>query len=81
MTAMDALDTAIINSLQGGFPLSHAPYAEVAQQLGIEEATLLARLQALLDSQGADPLWPHVPGGTHGRRLCAGRHAGARRPV
>ena len=49
MTAMDALDTAIINSLQGGFPLSHAPYAEVAQQLGIEEATLLARLQALLD--------------------------------
>lgn len=48
---MDALDTALINSLQGGFPLSHAPYAEVAAQLGIDEATLLARLQALLDAK------------------------------
>jgi DNA-binding Lrp family transcriptional regulator len=48
---MDNLDTAIINSLQGGFPLSHAPYAEVAAQLGIDEATLLARLQALLDAK------------------------------
>lgn len=51
MTVMDNLDTAIINSLQGGFPLSHAPYADVAAQLGIDEATLLARLQALLDTK------------------------------
>ncbi|MDT8991537.1 AsnC family transcriptional regulator [Curvibacter sp. APW13] len=48
---MDTLDTAIINSLQGGFPLSHAPYAEVAAQLGIDETTLLTRLQALLDAR------------------------------
>lgn len=48
---MDNLDTAIINNLQGGFPLSHAPYAEVAAQLGILEATLLTRLQALLDAK------------------------------
>lgn len=48
---MDNLDTAIINNLQGGFPLSHAPYAEVAAQLGIDEATLLTRLQALLDAK------------------------------
>ena len=51
MTVMDKLDTAIINSLQGDFPLSHAPYAEVATQLGIDEATLLTRLQALLDAK------------------------------
>lgn len=51
MTVMDSLDTAIINSLQGGFPLSHAPYAEVAAQLGIDEATLLTRLQTLLDAK------------------------------
>lgn len=48
---MDDLDTSIINSLQGGFPLSHAPYAEVAAQLGINEATLLTRLQALLNTK------------------------------
>jgi DNA-binding Lrp family transcriptional regulator len=51
MTVMDTLDTAIINSLQGGFPLSHAPYAEVAAQLGIDEGTMLTRLQALLDAK------------------------------
>ncbi len=51
MTVMDTLDTAIINSLQGGFPLSHAPYAEVAAQLGIDETTLLTRLQSLLDAK------------------------------
>jgi DNA-binding Lrp family transcriptional regulator len=48
---MDSLDTAIINSLQGGFPLSHAPYADVAAQLGIDETTLLTRLQSLLDAK------------------------------
>lgn len=48
---LDATDQALINSLQGGFPLSNAPYAEVAAQLGIDEATLLARLQALLDAK------------------------------
>lgn len=51
MTAMDALDTAIINHLQGGFPLTHAPFADVAAQLGIDQTTLLARLQALLDAK------------------------------
>lgn len=48
---MDAIDTAIINSLQGGFPLCPAPYAQVAQQLGITEDDLLRRLQTLLDTQ------------------------------
>lgn len=48
---MDALDTALINHLQGGFPLTHAPYAQVAAQLGTDEATLLSRLQALLDTK------------------------------
>ena len=47
---MDAIDTAIINSLQGGFPLCPAPYAQVAQQLGITEDDLLRRLQTLLDT-------------------------------
>lgn len=48
---MDAIDTAIVNSLQGGFPLCPAPYAQVAQQLGVTEDDLLRRLQTLLDTQ------------------------------
>ncbi|HEY9900443.1 MAG TPA: Lrp/AsnC family transcriptional regulator [Pantanalinema sp.] len=45
---MDALDKAIVNQLQGGFPITDRPYAEVAETLGIPEAELLARLESLL---------------------------------
>ncbi|MDF3831762.1 Lrp/AsnC family transcriptional regulator [Cupriavidus basilensis] len=46
---LDALDRRIINALQGGFPLTPRPYADAASALGTDEATLLARLQAMLD--------------------------------
>lgn len=45
---MDALDRAIVNELQGGFPISERPYAEVAARLGTDEDELLRRLDALL---------------------------------
>jgi DNA-binding Lrp family transcriptional regulator len=48
--ALDDLDRRIINQLQRGFPLCARPYAEAAEQLGCDEAELLARLQALLNS-------------------------------
>src|SRR5690606_12926378 len=46
--AMDALDRAIINGFQGGFPISERPYAEAADQLGITETELLDRIESLL---------------------------------
>lgn len=45
---MDNLDRAIINQLQGGFPICAHPYAEVAQQLGTSEDELLARIKKML---------------------------------
>jgi DNA-binding Lrp family transcriptional regulator len=45
---MDNVDRAIINELQGGFPVSERPYADAAAQLGIDEAELLRRLEQLL---------------------------------
>ncbi|MEN6584916.1 MAG: AsnC family transcriptional regulator [Sulfuricella sp.] len=51
MMELDALDRAIINQMQGGFPLCANPYAEVAQQLGTSESELLARIQKLLDDK------------------------------
>jgi DNA-binding Lrp family transcriptional regulator len=45
---MDALDRAIINRLQGGFPLCERPYAAVAEQLGSSEDEVLVRLDRLL---------------------------------
>ncbi len=44
---MDALDRKIINSLQGGFPLTPTPFADAAATLGTDEATLIARIERL----------------------------------
>lgn len=47
---MDELDQAIVNALQGGFPLCGRPYAAAAQALGLAEEDLLERLGKLLQS-------------------------------
>jgi len=44
---MDTLDRAIVNRLQDGLPICERPYAVVAETLGTDEATLIARLAAL----------------------------------
>ena len=46
---MDTTDRDIINSLQGGFPLSERPYAEAAARLGLTEDELIQRLDGLLE--------------------------------
>jgi DNA-binding Lrp family transcriptional regulator len=48
---MDPIDRQIVDTLQGGFPLCAAPYAQVAQQLGLSQDELLQRLQRLLDTK------------------------------
>lgn len=45
---MDAVDSAIINELQGGFPLSEQPYAEVAGRFGLSEKQLIERIRKML---------------------------------
>ena len=45
---LDDLDRAIINALQGGFPLCPEPFAAAAAPLGISEAELIARIDQLL---------------------------------
>jgi DNA-binding Lrp family transcriptional regulator len=45
---MDEVDRAILNGLQGGFPLCERPYAAAAKRLGLEEEDLLKRIRALL---------------------------------
>jgi len=45
---LDAIDRAIINGLQGGFPLVPEPYAAAAASLGLSEGELLGRLECLL---------------------------------
>lgn len=46
---LDATDALLLRRLHGGFPLGERPYAEVAGELGLTEAEVLARLARLLD--------------------------------
>ncbi|OIP18939.1 MAG: AsnC family protein [Betaproteobacteria bacterium CG2_30_59_46] len=45
---MDELDRAIVNFLQGGFPVCECPFAEVAAQLQTTERELISRVDRLL---------------------------------
>jgi DNA-binding Lrp family transcriptional regulator len=47
---MDELERAIVNRLQGGFPLAGRPFAAAATELGTDEATLIAKLRAMLEA-------------------------------
>ncbi len=46
---MNAIDDALVRSLQGGLPLVPSPYARIAATIGITEEEVLSRLQAMLD--------------------------------
>ncbi|HET9699887.1 MAG TPA: AsnC family transcriptional regulator [Burkholderiales bacterium] len=48
---MDELDRAILNHLQGGFPVSERPFAEAAAELGTTEDELIARIGMLLEQR------------------------------
>jgi siroheme decarboxylase len=45
---MDELSARIVNRLQRGIPVVARPFAALARELGVDEAALLGRLQALL---------------------------------
>lgn len=47
---LDDTDRAIINGLQGGFPVCDRPYAAAAEALGLSEAELLTRLAAMKEA-------------------------------
>lgn len=47
---MNRLDQRLLNDFQHGFPLSPAPYADIARELGVSETEVLARLDALMRS-------------------------------
>jgi DNA-binding Lrp family transcriptional regulator len=48
---VDDSDRAIVNALQGGFPLCAEPYGEAAENLGLSERELIARLERMLNDK------------------------------
>lgn len=55
---LDATDALLIRRLHGELPLSDTPYADVAYELGLAEAEVIARLQAMLDDGALSRLGP-----------------------
>jgi len=70
---MDVIDRAIINQLQGGFPICDHPYQVMADQFGIEEADLIRRLEQMLDKKQLSRFGPmyHAERLGGGLSLCA----------
>ena len=48
---LDATDKAIVNGLQGGFPIAERPYAAAAKQFGLSEQELMDRLARLKEQE------------------------------
>jgi DNA-binding Lrp family transcriptional regulator len=48
---LDAVDRRIINALQGGFPLADEPFRVVAQELGLDQASLIARIEHMIEKK------------------------------
>ena len=60
MSVLSPEDRAIINGLQGGFPLSERPFRDAGAAFGLGEDELIARLQHLAASGAISrfgPLW------------------------
>ena len=70
---MDAIDRAIINRLQDGFPITEHPYRQAASELGIDEADLIRRLGNMLERRQLSRFGPmyHAERLGGGLSLCA----------
>lgn len=67
---LDAADRAIVNELQGGFPLSPRPFADAAGKLGLGEGELIARLGKLLEAGVLTRFGPMFNADRLGGALC-----------
>ena len=45
---LDSIDKAIINGLQGGFPITERPFQDVAKRFALDEAGVIARIERLV---------------------------------
>ena len=57
---MDDIDRAIINSLQGGFPICDQPFSAIGEPLGLTGSALLARIRKLKEDgiiSRFGPMW------------------------
>ena len=68
--ALDPTDRRILNSLQDGFPLCHAPFAAAAAPLGLTGPELIARLARLRDIGAVTRFGPFFDAAEMGGAFC-----------
>jgi|UniRef100_A0A7C3Z0Q1 DNA-binding Lrp family transcriptional regulator len=49
-TDLDELDRAILNEIQSHFPIVSRPYEEMGKKVGVSEAEVIRRVQAMYDA-------------------------------
>ncbi|QCO56316.1 Lrp/AsnC family transcriptional regulator [Pseudorhodobacter turbinis] len=68
--ALDDGDRALINTLQDGFPISAAPFAEVGSTLGLSEDDVIARLARLREIGAITRFGPFLDAAAMGGAFC-----------
>jgi DNA-binding Lrp family transcriptional regulator len=68
--ALDATDRAIINRMQDGLPLCPHPFSALADDLGLDEDTLISRIQALREIGAITRFGPFYDAEAMGGAFC-----------
>ena len=68
--ALDATDRALINVLQDGLPVSHAPFSAVAARLALSEAEMVDRLAHLREIGAITRFGPFLDAAAMGGAFC-----------
>lgn len=67
---LDDIDRQLINLLQDDLPLTHRPFATLAEQLGLEEDALLDRVRALKEAGVLTRFGPFFDAAAMGGAFC-----------
>ena len=68
--ALDATDRLLINRLQDGLPLQHAPFVPVAQEAGLAEAEVVDRITRLREIGAITRFGPFLDAEAMGGAFC-----------
>jgi DNA-binding Lrp family transcriptional regulator len=68
--ALDATDRLLINLLQDGIPLTHSPFARIAQQAAIAEAEVAERIARLREIGAVTRFGPFLDAEAMGGAFC-----------
>ena len=68
--ALDVADRFLINRLQDGLPLTHAPFASIASEAGMSEADVVARIARLREIGAITRFGPFLDAEAMGGAFC-----------